>query len=400
MSTPATLAHDAAHRRPRHLPADLVSLLCAVTCALLLAYPLASLALAGLLLVNLPAGTSRATRLTLAVAASIAMSMIMGARPIDPDAPNDVDFYYAVYQSLAGGEIDSLFAFGGGIEVALPLLSLLWAMLLPALTPNGLMFCMALTSALLLVAWVEKTFYAERGWTDPALMGACILLLNLYFATQLSRQFLALVVLLYAFTAHGRARWLWLGLATSFHLTALPFYALYQLARRGPRGWITIVAVALLFRAFFWQLLAAFDIVPAAIAEKLAYYVDNLQEYTEADIASMRMIGLLGAVSLVALVACRFRPPAQVVPWLAVPWIAAVVHVLLLPIPLASLRTTLMVHSVAPGLIAYSMLRGRTGLAMVAVLNVMLLYKVATFATAENFANLRPMAAMLRSFLS
>jgi hypothetical protein len=72
---------------------------------------------------------------------------------------------------------------------------------------------------------------------------------------------------------------------------------------------------------------------------------------------------------------------------------------LLLPVPLASLRTTLMVHSVIPGLIAHKMLRGRAGALLATVLNVLLIYKVATFAMAENGANLRSSLAMVREFL-
>ena len=387
--------------RGSHLPADLVALLCVAGAGLLVVLPIASFALSTFLLINLPAGTTRTTRLMLAGTAALAFSMMMGARPLDPAAPNDIDVYYEVYRELAAGRLEALGTFGGGLVVALPLLCGLWALVLPPLTPNGLMFCCALTSSLLLLAWVEVAFYRDRGWQDPALMGVCILMLNLYFATQLTRQFMALIVLLFAFSATGRSRqWLWVLIATTFHLTAIPFYAIYLLARRGPRGWLAIIGFAVAFRVFFWQLVEAFDIVPAAIAEKLAYYVDNTQEFTDADIASLRMIALLSVVSLASLVACRFRPDPATRAWLAVPWIAAIVHFLLLPIPLASLRTTLMIHSVLPGLIAYQMLWRRGGPLLLIVLNVLLAYKIVTFLAAEQSGNLLSTAAMLSGFLS
>jgi len=374
--------------------------LCAVAGSLLLAFPIAALALSTFLLINLPVGTSRSTRLMLGATAVLAFSMMMGARPLDPAAPNDIDVYYEVYQELAAGRFEALATFGGGLEVALPLLCGLWAFLLPALSVNGLMFCCALTGASLLVVWVEVTFYRDRHWQDPALMGVCILLLNLYFSTQLTRQFMSLIVLLYAFSAQRRSRqWFWVVIATTFHLTALPFYGIYLLAQRGPRGWIAIIGLALAFRIFFWQLVEAFDIVPAAVAEKLAYYVDNTQEFTDADLASLRMTGLLGLISVASLVANRFRPDAATRSWLVVPWVTAIVHFLLLPIPLASLRTTLMVHSVAPGLIAYQMLWRRGGPLLLVVLNVLFAYKIVTFIAAEESGNLFSTAAMLKGFL-
>jgi hypothetical protein len=112
------------------------------------------------------------------------------------------------------------------------------------------------------------------------------------------------------------------------------------------------------------------------------------------------MIGLLSFISIASLVASRFRPDSATRAWLAVPWIAAIVHFLLLPIPLASLRTTLMIHSVLPGLIAYQMLWRRGGPLLLAVLNVFFAYKIVTFVAAEQSGNLLSTAAMLSRFLS
>ncbi|MEP7056566.1 MAG: EpsG family protein [Caldimonas sp.] len=363
--------------------------------------PIAAFALAVFLLINLPAGTSRSTRLMLATTAAIGLSMMTGARPLDPSAPNDIDVYYDIYQQLAAGHTEYLGTYGGGLEFAMPLLCWLWALLLPPLSVNGLMFCFALTSSVLLLVWVEKAFYLDRRWQDPALMGVCILMLNLYFSTQLVRQFLALIVLLYAITAQSRSKqWLYVALATTFHLTALPFYAIYLLARRGLPGWVALVVIAFAVRVSFWELVAAFDVVPVALADKLAYYVDNSQEFTDADLTSLRMIGLLGFVSLVALLSNRFRVDRKTRDWLAVPWVTALMHLVLLPIPLASLRTTLMVHSVVPGLIAYQMLWRKAGVVLLTVLNVFFVYKTVTLIAAPDSGNLLPTVAMVGAFLT
>jgi hypothetical protein len=379
---------------------QMVVLLCGAAGVLLAGFSLAAFAVASFLLLNLPANTSRPARVCLGVIVATSLALMAGARPIDPNASNDIEAYHEIYRSLAEGDFSELTHFGGGVEVALPLLMYLWALILPPLSVNGLMFCLALTSSMLMLVWVEKTFYSGAGPQRPALLGICIVLMNLYFATQLSRQFISLIVLLYAFSASGRGRQaFYLALASAFHLTAIAFFAMYLLARRGWRGWLVIVVVALLAKLYFAQLLVAFDVLPEAAAEKLVYYVDNDDDSLAADIGSLRMIFLLAVISVVSIFASQFKPSARSRPWLAVPWVAAVVHYILLGIPLASLRTTLMVHSVASGLIAYKMLSGRAGRALTVVLNVLLLYKVAAFATAEQYANLQPTLMMLSRFL-
>ena len=188
-------------------------------------------------------------------------------------------------------------------------------------------------------------------------------------------------------------------MASAFHITAIPFFGLYLLAKRGPAGWLVMIALAIALRLYFVQLLAAFDIVPEAVGEKLAYYVDNLEESTGSDLGSLRMIFLLGLISVVGLVMSGFRPDPKSRRWLIIAWMTGVVHFALLPIPLASLRTTLIVHSVVPGLIAYKMLEGRAQRALPVVLNILFIYKIATFATAAQSGNLLSTLSMLDGFL-
>jgi hypothetical protein len=388
------------HRAHLQLDVELISFLTVAALALLLVHPLTALALATLLLINLPAHTPRYARLTLAVVAAVALAMMAGARPLDPASSNDIDGYYDIYKELAAGDLSYLTNFGGGLEVALPLLFYVWGLVLPQLTINGLMFCLTLTASLSMTLWVEKTFYVGQGSKRPALMGICLLMLNLYFATQLSRQFLSLVVLLFAFSAQGRFKQLlYLALASAFHVTAIPFFGLYLLAKRGPKGWLALIALSIGLRLFFVQLIAAFDILPAAAAEKLIYYIDNVDDSMASDLGSLRMIILLGLISLFGLIATSFRPDPKSERWFAVAWITGAIHLILLPIPLASLRTTLMIHSVAPGLVAFKMLEGRAKHILSAVLNVLFVYKMATFATAEQSGNLLSTLSMLNRFL-
>lgn len=377
-----------------------VAAACVVAIGLLLVLPYAAFALTMLLLINARRRLPSELRIVLGVVAAISLSMMTGARPLDPAAPNDIDSYYDIYLGLAAGEWERLTTFGGGAEVAMPLLMAAWSFVLPDLSANGLMFCLSLTAALLMMAWVESTFRDWPAQRRAVMLGACLLLLNLYFATQLSRQFLSLIVLLFAISAPRRSsQFGWLVLAASFHLTALPFFGIYLLARRGPWGWLALFTLAIVLRLYFVDLVGALGIVPVAVAEKLLYYADNDQEGTDADIGSLRLIVLLGLVSLLALAASTFRPDRASRRWLAVPWVTAGIHLLLLPIPLASLRVTLMVHSVATGLIVVKMLEGRAQRTLSLALNVLFVYKLIGYAMADKSGNLLSTLSMAATFL-
>jgi hypothetical protein len=201
-------------------------------------------------------------------------------------------------------------------------------------------------------------------------------------------------------TAQTRSRRLFfLLVACSLHLSALPFYGLYLLARRGFGGWLAIAGLALLLRIFFVQIVVAIDLVPAALAGKLEYYVDSNEGFTLSDLTSLRMIFLLAMISLATIVASRFTVDRRSRRWLAVPWVTAIIHFILLPIPLASLRVTLMVHSIAPGLIAYKMMSGKGRAAMPFILGLLFFYKIVTLITAEDSGNLLSTVAMLKQFV-
>lgn len=376
--------------------------LCVAGMLLLTVSPLASFALCGFLLVSLHAQTPREARWVLEISLALALAMMTGSRPLEPgNLSDDIHSYYEIYRELASGDLTALTQFGGGFEVALPLLLWLWGLALPPLTVNGLMFCLSATSSLLLVLWIERSFYRRGVPQRPALAGLCLLMVNLYFATQLSRQFLSLIVLLFAFTAAKRGgRGLYLALAASLHLSALAFYVVWRLARRGVWGWVGILGMAVLLRVYFLDLLAAFDVIPAALADKLTYYLDNEDSATDADISSLRMIFLLAVLSVASLLTSRWRPDASTRPWLAVPWLTGAVHYALLPIPLASLRSTLIVHSLLPGLIAWQMFAHRDHALRRLMLGVLLLYKAVGYAAANNGANLRSSLAMLAGFFA
>jgi hypothetical protein len=377
---------------------------CAASTSLLLIAPILAFIFTGIVLIDSRHSFPKAIRLYLASTMIISLSMMAGARPIDPDqTSNDIDGYYQVYQAISDGDLSNITHFGAGIEVGLTLLFYIFSLLLPPLSINGLMFCLAFVSSFLLLIWIEKTFYTGHHMRHTALIGTCILMLNLYFSTQLVRQFFSLIILLYAFSATGRIKQLtFVVLAAMFHATAIPYYLLFLIIRKGRIGWMFAIVLAFVLRYTFSYLVEMQDFLPMLLALKLRWYVDIAETNSSTDLASFRMIFLLSCISLLILIAKRFKPPAEAKPWLAVPWISGIVHLILLPIPLVALRTTMLVHSITPGLLVHKMFEGG-GLSVrmlrIMVLNLLIVYKIAVYITAGESGNLFSTLHMLTDFV-
>jgi hypothetical protein len=187
-----------------------------------------------------------------------------------------------------------------------------------------------------------------------------------------------------------------------FHVTAIPYYLLFSIIRKGRIGWMFAIVLALVLRYAFSYLVELQGILPKLLAGKLLWYVDNAETNSSADLASFRMIFLLSCISLLILIAKRFKPAAEAKPWLAVPWISGIVHLSLLPIPLVALRTTMLVHSITPGLLVHKMFEGggpSGRMLRLMVLNLLIVYKIAVYITAGESGNLFSTLHMLTDFV-
>src|SRR3546814_20863797 len=121
------------------------------------------------------------------------------------------------------------------------------------------------------------------------------------------------------------------------------FFLIYVLGQSLRYGWLAVLGLAAVLSFYFANLLAMISVMPAAMAEKITYYLNNSAGYTEADLGALRIIVLLAIVSVIATITCRLKPPAEARVWLQVPWIAGAVTVIMLPIHLMSLRPTLVI---------------------------------------------------------
>ena len=121
--------------------------------------------------------------------------------------------------------------------------------------------------------------------------------------------------------------------------------------------------------------------VPEAVADKLMYYVGTAKSSTDADIGSLRMVFLLAVPSVVSLLASGLRPDPRTRPWLAVPWLTAAVHYLSVADPAGLASHDADGAFGGSGFIVWQMFAGQRAELLLPVLNVLLLYKVAAFAS-------------------
>src|SRR3546814_4511307 len=81
-------------------------------------------------------------------------------------------------------------------------------------------------------------------------------MINLYFSTQTSRQFIATILLLFAITEKSLfIRFALLALASAFHITSIPFFIIYVLGQRWRYGWLAVLGLAAVLRFYFANLL-------------------------------------------------------------------------------------------------------------------------------------------------
>lgn len=136
--------------------------------------------------------------------------------------------YYPLYQKmLNGGDVfDS--GFGGDIEFGLPLYFKIISFFLPHLDENGIIFCISALCCLLFYIWIELYFFKEVEIKNKSLLIASIIIFFGFFVTtQLMRQAISTVMILYAISSYRQGARIksviYLFFGSIFHLTALPF---------------------------------------------------------------------------------------------------------------------------------------------------------------------------------
>lgn len=285
------------------------------------------------------------------VAFAFAGSIVFASRNF-VDGAVDFDNYYSVFNAVcshAPAE-DGLLAFGP--EIGLPalygLLSLLGAC---HLSIAGLAFvqCLLVSALLLgLVVKVAEERIAPR-YRAEVVVGMCVMF-SFFFITQLSRQALSSVFLLYALMlAKSRRRVLLaLGVASVCHLTAPLLYFAALLMRRFTRAAIPLALVLALVALGSLDRLVALvlnsDVVGSL--DKLQYFV-QLQDSAQGAASDQLTVAYLLVAALAFLLAKR-RSAADSAD-MRMLFGLALMSAALVPLPLAATRFALPFGSLVVG---------------------------------------------------
>src|SRR3546814_2154179 len=91
-----------------------------------------------------------------------------------------------------------------------------------------MMFFLSLFSIILFIVWLCRVSAQEAPQKQSLLLGISLLMINLYFSTQTTRQFIATILLLFAITEKLLfIRFALLAFFSAFHITSSPFFIIY-----------------------------------------------------------------------------------------------------------------------------------------------------------------------------
>ena len=185
-----------------------------------------------------------------------------------------------------------------------------------------------------------------------------MLFFGFVMSTQISRQFISSCLLLFAITVTGWRGYVWLLGAVIFHMTALPLYIVIRLILK--YGWPVVLPIIIVtylivfnFQDLIQLALLATDAEDRSVGTKIVHYAETDEGMTSADLMQLRFMFMSCIVSLVSW---KYLPKN----WLQLIVCSTILYVILLPIPLLSLRVFVLFNSILTGYI-FSFLSYRVG---------------------------------------
>jgi hypothetical protein len=302
----------------------------------------------------------------LALSGAIAIS----SRRTFTDPGDDFANYYYGFLSLQEHGIQELDIFGPDVGLAALYLVLSW---FGISSPQALLFFAVFLAALIFMLWLYR--YGIKEFTRE--QAACVvalsfLLFSFFHASQLTRQMLSSCALLFALSEGGASRYVWLAIASTFHIAAIPIFLLCRLLVRFPRV-VLVLVPALLWVVFDFDrivpLLLGIDAAPAlAFFGKLEFYAFGEMGFGWGEIYQLAFVSLTITAMLWSY---RYVP----VRWrnIALP-MYALYGITVLFLPLLALRSFLLFVSVIGGyLAAFALYRSPGTIRLLAV--ALALYK-------------------------
>ena len=290
------------------------------------------------------------TRMRVAAGVIVILSgaSIWASRLVGRSESDDFAWYYEIYNPIDTMPwTDKIPVY----EVGLPLLIKIIRVALPGLTPNGLIFVLTTVTGLILLFCVER--FGLRDFPTEK-RAYCVAMVFLFFSfvltTQLTRQMLSSVILVTVFfSLKPAANRLSLLLASVFHLSAVPVYAVVRMLQgRLLLLWFVLVSVVVLVRLVGTVGVASF--VAGYGVPRVGYYFTSMDTgANQASFVIVLAVALAGLTSLLALKAANAQISSQEKRTVVVLVGVLVVYLSTLELTLAPFRLFLVIHAVLAG---------------------------------------------------
>ena len=341
---------SAPESEPRYYRADQYALAAAVVllAAVYLFSPLASYIGALLFLTLCSRFLYRVVRVAAGIVTVLSGASIWASRTFGESLSDDFAQYYEIYGRINNHEWTS--GVIPGYEFALPAFLKLISLVFPNLTPNGLMFVVTTTAGLILLAYLERfgldEFPREKKGYGVAMV---FLFFSFVMVTQLTRQMLSSVLLVYLFFV-VRPAWTCASLmaASATHITAVAVHAVVR-TLQGTYMVLVFVMAAILMARFVDVESVASAVIGYDIP-RLGYYLVGAESSGNiATLAIVVLVAVAGALSLLALKASKQRITTQEKRAMMILVGVIAVYLLTLNVTLLPFRLFLIIHAVMAG---------------------------------------------------
>ena len=292
---------------------------------------------------------SARVRVATAVIAIVSAASIWASREVGRNVSDDFGLYYDMYTRVGtpewGAERIPVYEFG------LPLLFRIMRVVLPDLTPNGLMFVLTTLTGLILLFCIERFGLRQFSREKRAYCVAMVLLFfSFVLTTQLTRQMLSSVILVIAFFSFKPLpRGLWVLLASVFHISAVAVYAVVRIFQ-SRYVLTTIVLVSVVVGAHLIDMEAVASLLGAYGVPRVGYYLTMGDSGANAaSLGVVLVVALAGLLSILSYKAANARVLWREKRMMALLVGVIIVYLLSLNVILGPFRLFLVIHAVMAG---------------------------------------------------
>lgn len=279
-----------------------------------------------------------ATRFPLSIIMVISGAMIFSSRELGVVTGDDFyNQYYPLYLNILNGGHVFTNEFGGGVEVGLAFFFKVIS-ISGIRDPSYVLFCISFFTLFLFYLWLELFAFENIENSKTLLIASTFAFVGLFTITQLTRQAMAMVFVMYAISFFYRGRYLYftisLLLGVLFHLTAIPIFVITYVFMYGTISNKNKIAIVIILFSLLFHFIVA-KIVGSGlfwgVQSKFAYY-----EYNDLATQSSYYLRHLVVSSIILLVLNRKEILNN--RYLSLLLYGTVAYVALLPIPFASDR--------------------------------------------------------------